>query len=143
MFNIITKNGRVRPKVLKERFVEDHAPIALTNALHIVWDNGEAIVEVSDKVFKAAENANEKVIKQMAEYFKKKLKVRPEEIFWGPVPSDSIRICSDANDIPVGDNVMPMSDMSGNRVDAMFAHDKFKLRAMTSPTGEYFRDNTV
>ena len=125
--------------MFKERYVEDHAPIALTNALHIVWDNGEAVVEVSEKLFTAAQNPSEKLIKKMSEYFKKKLKIRPEEIFWGPVPQDAIRICKNAADIPVGDNVKRMDDMSGNRVDAMFAEDDFKLRAMicllyTSPS---------
>ena len=143
MFEIISKNGHLRPKVYKERLVEDHAPIALNNALHVVWDNGEAIVEVSDKMFKAAHNTKQSVIEQMATFFKKKLKIHPEEIFWGPIPADSIRVCSKAEDIPTGDNITPMSNMTGNRVDAMFAEKHFKLRAMIDPKGGYFKDNTV
>ena len=133
----------MKPKVYKERFVEDHAPIELNNALHIVWDNGEAIVEVSDKMFKAAQNTKQSVIQKLSEHFKKKLKIHPEEIFWGPVPSGAIRVCSKAEDIPTGDNVTPMFNMTGNRVDAMFAGKNFKLRAMVDPAGRYFKDNTV
>ena len=143
MFNIITKNGQLRPKVYKERFVEDHAPLALHNALHIVWDNGEAIVEVSDKMFEAAQNTKQSVIEQVGAYMKKKLKIHPEEIFWGPVPKDAIRVCSKAEDIPVNDNVKSLSNLTGNRVDAMFAEEGFKLRAMIDPKGGYFKDNTV